>query len=111
MRTPNMNKPLTNLAPTRIARGVDTNKFRTTKPSLQELMMEAGEYLSGWTEPFHPHNHQDEMLQYADIQGQYNSWGNFAYNARARYSRRRAMHRLRMDAELVRLINHERPRI
>lgn len=111
MRTPNMNKPLTNQAPMRIARGVDIDKFKTTKPSLQELMMEAGEHLSGWTEPFHPQNHQDEMLRFADIQGQYNSWGNFAYNARARYSHRRAMHRLQMDMEITGLTNQTRPKL
>lgn len=97
------------LKPTRIAKGVDPDKFKIKKPSLQELMMEAGEHLSGWTEPFHPHNHQNEMLRYADVQGKYNSWGNFAVNARSRYSRRRAMRRMQMDAELIQLINKARP--
>ena len=109
MLTVNMNKPFTNQMSTRIARGVDIDRFRTRKLSLQETMMEAGENLSGWTEPFHTNNYQNDMLKYADIQGQYNSWGNFAYNARARYSRRRSLHRLYMDSETTGLVNHRRP--
>lgn len=109
MLTVNMNKPLTNQAPTRIARGVDKDRFRTRKPSLQEVMMEAGENLSGWTDPFHTRNYQNDMLVFSDIQGQYNTWGNFAYNARARYSRRQALHRLYMDSETTGLVNHRRP--
>lgn len=99
-----------NLAPTKIAKGVDPERTKIKKPSLQELMMEAGEHLSGWTEPFHTHNYQNEMLRYADVQGQYNSWGNFAVNARSRYSRRRAMRRLYLDSELVQLITKSRPK-
>lgn len=99
------------LKPTRIARGVDPDAFKIKKPSLQELMMEAGEHLSGWTEPFQPRNYQNDMLKFADVQGKYNSWGNFAVNARARYSRRRAMRRMQMDAELIQLINKARPKL
>lgn len=97
------------LKPTRIAKGVNPDKFKIKKPSLQELMMEAGEHLSGWTQPYQTHNYQNEMLKYADVQGKYNSWGNFAVNARSRYSRRRAMRRMQMDAELIQLINKARP--
>ena len=111
MLTVNMNKPLTNQAPTRIARGVDPDRFKVKKPSLQEMMMDAGEHLSGWTQPYQTHNYQNEMLRYADVQGKYNSWGNFAVNARSRYSRRRAMRRMQMDAELVQLINHARNKL
>ena len=94
-----------------ISRGVDIKDFATRRPSLQEMMMDAGDHLSGWTEPFHPTNYQNEMLRYADVQGRYNSWGNFTANARSRWSRRQTMHRLHQDEELIHLINHTRPRI
>jgi hypothetical protein len=94
--------------PTRIARGVDPERSKIRKPSLQELMMDAGENLSGWSEPFHPHNWLQETLDYADVQGRYNSWGNFAVNARSRYSRHRTLHRMRMDTEIIELSNKTR---
>jgi hypothetical protein len=85
--TVNMNKPYANLKPTRIAKGVDPNRYdvpHSTPIPPNEPMRD----------------YQTEQMRYADVQARYNQWGNFAVNARSAQSRRRAIRNMYRDANI-----------
>ena len=98
-----------------ISRGVNTDAYKMRRPSLQELMMDQGipgaDGPKHLADPFHFPNYQNDMLDYATAQAEYNSYGNFAISGRSAMSRRRAMHRMHMDSEITGLVNQRRHKL
>ena len=96
-----------------ISRGVNTDAYKMRRPSLQELMMDQGipgaDGPKHLADPFHFPDYQ--TMEFENPQAQYNNQGNFSISGKAAASRRRAMHRMHMDADLIQLINHRRQRI
>ena len=118
MLTVNMQKPhhpYNHRNHPQISKGVNTDQYTLRRPSLQELMMDQGipgsDGPKHLADPFHFPDHQNEMLEFATAQAQYNSYGNFAVSRKMDVSRRRTMHRLRMDSEITGLVNRRRPKI
>ena len=97
-----------------VSRGVNTDVYKQRRPSLQELMMENGAVGDGpkhLRDPFNIKDHQGEMLEYAKAVAEYNNYGRFMASSKSEASRKRAMHRMQMDSEIVGLTNHTRPKL
>lgn len=94
-----------------ISHGVDKDTYKTGRPSLQELMMDNGAVGDGPKHLDNPHrlkNYPGHALQYTEPVAKYNRQGNFAVSEKLSESRRRTMHRMNMDCDLVRLTNKTR---
>lgn len=97
-----------------IARGVNPDAYRMRRLSLQELMMENGAIGDGpkhLRDPYNFHNYPQDFIEYASPVATYNHQGRFTVSQKAEASRKRAMHRLQMDAEITGLVNQTRPKL
>jgi len=93
-----------------ISRGVNPDAYKTRRPSVQELMMDIP--LEGgpkhMEDPFRLKDYPAQALDFKEPVAKYNSYGNFGISQKEAASHRKTMHRLRMDTEIIGLVNKTR---